>query len=86
MNAPGAPDFTDPAVVGPIVLAHLHTGDALTEADLDDGRTDVAVESGGPQPITNGPLTVGGAAFTSFDAAASNGLLDVIDMMLVPQP
>ncbi len=68
-----------------ILLAHANNTEALVLADLLQ-LTSIPVLSGGPQPITAEPPTVGGANIYVQADPASNGVLYLIDKVLTPQP
>jgi uncharacterized surface protein with fasciclin (FAS1) repeats len=68
-----------------ILLAHANDTEALVLADLLQ-LTSIPVLSGGPQPITAQPPTVGGANIYVQAQPASNGVLYLIDKVLTPQP
>ncbi len=79
------PDLTDPAVVTPILLAHIDDTQVLMIADV-WGLTEVVVLEGGPQPVDGTAETIGGASVLVADVKAANGVLHVIDMVLPIQP
>lgn len=82
----GAPDFSDPDVVRPILEAHLHIGDAYETLD---GLSEVTVENGGSQPVTADPPTFGDtprpANVVVSEASGANGVIHVIDQVVAPQ-
>ncbi|MFP5487832.1 MAG: fasciclin domain-containing protein, partial [Acidimicrobiia bacterium] len=83
----GAPDFSDPDVIRPILEGHLHLGDAY---DSLDGLSEIEVENGGPQPVTDDPPTFGvtprPANVLVSATSPSNGVIHVIDQVVAPQP
>lgn len=83
----GAPDFSDPDVIRPILEAHLHLGEAY---DTLEGLTEIEVENGGPQPVTVDPPTFGDtprpANVVVTATSPSNGVIHVIDQVVAPQP
>jgi uncharacterized surface protein with fasciclin (FAS1) repeats len=83
----GAPDFSDPDVVRPLLEAHLHLGDAYETLD---GLTEIIVENGGPQPVTADPPTFGvtprPANVLVSEPNGANGVIHVIDQVVDPQP
>lgn len=85
----GAPDFTNPAVVESILLTHLDKTGVLLSSDLLAAEPgDFVVVNPGPHAILttdDGSLTVGGARVLVADVQASNGVLHVIDKVLLPQ-
>jgi len=84
-GAPGAPDFSDPDAVRPILEAHLHLGDAF---DSLTGLTEIAVENGDPQPVTADPPTFGSdprpANVLVSANGGGNGVIHVIDQVVAP--
>lgn len=83
----GAPDLSDPAVVGPILEAHLHLGTAYETLA---GLTEIEVLNGGPQPVTANPPTFGStprpANVVVSATSPSNGVIHVVDQVVAPQP
>src|SRR6056297_2582730 len=79
-------DPDDETAVTALLLAHVHGADALTAADVFDGRDDVEVLEGGPQPVDVAASTIGGASVLVADVATLNGVLHVIDTVLSIQP
>jgi uncharacterized surface protein with fasciclin (FAS1) repeats len=75
----------DEQALNEILLAHANNTEALVLADLLK-LTSIPVLSGGPQPITAQPPTVGGANIYFQAQPASNGVLYLIDKVLTPQP
>jgi uncharacterized surface protein with fasciclin (FAS1) repeats len=75
----------DEQALNEILLAHANNTEALVLADLLQ-LTSIPVLSGGPQPITAQPPTVGGANIYVQAEPASNGVLYLIDKVLTPQP
>jgi uncharacterized surface protein with fasciclin (FAS1) repeats len=84
----GAPDFANPAIVEAVLLTHVDTTRALTFAQLValDPPEFVAANPG-PHAIdaAANPATIGGAAVILIDIEASNGVLHVIDKVLLPK-
>ncbi len=84
----GAPDFTNPSVVEAVLLTHVDTTQALlfTELLALDPPEFVPVNPG-PHEIDGAanPPTIGGATVLVADVEASNGVLHVIDQVLLPQ-
>jgi uncharacterized surface protein with fasciclin (FAS1) repeats len=82
---PDAPDFTDPATVRDILLAHLVTNGALPAADV-LALPAVDVAFGGPQPVdaAASPPTVGGAGIIEPDVGAGNSILHVVNAVITP--
>jgi uncharacterized surface protein with fasciclin (FAS1) repeats len=67
-----------------ILTYHVVSGKALA-ADLSDGQELTTVEGGKLKvSITNGKVMIGDAAVTSADIVASNGVIHVIDKVLLP--
>ena len=80
------PDLTDPAVVTPILLAHVDdTEPVLLLADV-LALPSVPVVQGGPQPVDAAAQTIGGASVLVPDVTAANGVIHVIDAVLQIQP
>jgi uncharacterized surface protein with fasciclin (FAS1) repeats len=84
----GAPDFTNPSIVEAVLLTHVDTTQALlfTELLALDPPEFVPVNPG-PHEIDAGanPPTIGEATVLVADVEASNGVLHVIDRVLLPQ-
>jgi uncharacterized surface protein with fasciclin (FAS1) repeats len=76
---------SDEDALNKILLAHINDTEAVLLADLLQ-LTSIPVLSGGPQPITANPDTVGGANIYIQAPPASNGVLYLIDKVLTPQP
>jgi len=68
-----------------ILTYHVVSGETMA-ADLKDGQELTTVE-GGKLHVTvkDGKVTVGGANVTSADIEASNGMIHVIDKVLLPK-
>jgi transforming growth factor-beta-induced protein len=75
----------DPAEVEKLLLSHIST-ETLDAASLFDGRTEVAVASGGTQPVVQDPPTVGGATVVQADLASTSGVSHGIDTVLSATP
>jgi len=67
-----------------ILTYHVVSGETMA-ADLEDGQELTTVE-GSTLKVTveDGKVTVGGANVTSADISASNGVIHVIDKVLLP--
>lgn len=84
----GAPDFTNPAIVESVLLSHVDTTRALLITQLLAlDPPEFVVANPGPHAIdaAANPPTVGGARVVVADVEASNGVLHVIDRVLLPQ-
>jgi uncharacterized surface protein with fasciclin (FAS1) repeats len=84
---PGAPDYSDPAVVEAVVLTHVNLDEVLLAADLLAlVPPEVVVANPGPHAVNGAvtPPTIGGAALLQVDLVASNGVIHVIDKVLLP--
>jgi uncharacterized surface protein with fasciclin (FAS1) repeats len=84
----GAPDFTNPSVVEAILLTHVDTTQALLFTELLAlDPPEFVVANPGPHEIdaTANPPTIGGATVLVADVEASNGVLHVIDRVLLPE-
>jgi uncharacterized surface protein with fasciclin (FAS1) repeats len=79
-------DLEDEAAVTALLLAHVDGTEALTAADVFDGRTSVVVLEGGPQPVDDADSTIGGATVLVADVEPVNGVIHVIDAVLSIQP
>jgi uncharacterized surface protein with fasciclin (FAS1) repeats len=84
----GAPDFENPSVVEAVLLTHVDTTQALlfTQLLALDPPEFVPVNPG-PHVIDAGanPPTIGEATVLVADVEAANGILHVIDRVLLPQ-
>ncbi|MGE5211932.1 MAG: fasciclin domain-containing protein, partial [Acidobacteriota bacterium] len=82
----GAPDFTNPSVVEAILLTHLDSTQVLPIAEL-FALPEFVPDNPGPHVIDAeaNPPTIGGATVLVGDVEASNGVLHVIDRVLLPQ-
>ncbi len=83
----GAPDFSNPSVVESILLTHVDNTQALLIRDLFAlDPPEFVVANPGPHEIDTAanPPTIGGATVLVADVEASNGVLHVIDKVLLP--
>ena len=73
------------AVLTDILLYHVYTAGAVYAADVTDGLT-VAMANGDDASftVTNGTVMIGDATVTTADVMASNGVIHVIDKVLMP--
>ena len=73
------------AVLTDILLYHVYTTGAVYSADVTDGLT-VAMANGDDASftVTNGTVMIGDATVTTADVVASNGVIHVIDKVLMP--
>ena len=73
------------AVLTDILLYHVYTAGAVYEADVTDGST-VAMANGDDASftVTDGTVMIGDATVTTADVMASNGVIHVIDKVLMP--
>lgn len=84
----GAPDFTNPSVVESVLLTHVDTtGVLLLTQILALDPPEFVVTNPGPHAVdaSANPPTIGGATVILADVEASNGVLHVIDRVLLPQ-
>lgn len=84
----GAPDFTNPAIVEAVLLTHVDNTQALLITQLLAlDPPEFVVVNPGPHAIdaAASPPTIGGAEVLVADIEAANGVLHVIDMVLLPQ-
>jgi uncharacterized surface protein with fasciclin (FAS1) repeats len=84
----GAPDFANPAIVEAVLLTHLDPTQVLLVTQLFGlDPPEFVVANPGPHAIDTAanPPTIGGAQVLVADIEASNGVLHVIDRVLVPQ-
>ena len=73
------------AVLTDILLYHVYTAGAVYAADVTDGLT-VAMGNGDDASftVTDGTVMIGDATVTTADVMASNGVIHVIDKVLMP--
>jgi len=73
------------AVLTDILLYHVYTAGAVYAADVTDGLT-VAMANGDDASftVTDGTVMIGDATVTTADVMASNGVIHVIDKILMP--
>jgi len=73
------------AVLTDILLYHVYTTGAVYSADVTDGLT-VAMANGDDASftVTNGTVMIGDATVSTADVMASNGVIHVIDKVLMP--
>lgn len=84
----GAPDFTNPAIVEAVLLTHVDNTQALLITQLLAlDPPEFVVVNPGPHAIdaAANPPTIGGAEILVADIEAANGVLQVIDRVLLPQ-
>jgi uncharacterized surface protein with fasciclin (FAS1) repeats len=84
----GAPDFGNSDVVEAVLLTHLNNAEALLSAQLLAlNPPEFEVVNPGPHEIDAGasPPTIGEARVVLVDVEASNGVLHVIDRVLLPE-
>lgn len=81
----GGIDFTSTANLLLIVNTHLDETQALLAADIAQ-LPDVIVVEPGPHTVdgSTDPITIGGAKLLLSDVVASNGVIQVIDKVLIP--
>ena len=81
----GPIDFDDTANLLLFVNTHLVETDALTIADI-AALTELNVVEPGPHPVDAGvnPPTIGGATVLVSDVSAANGIIHVVDTVLLP--
>jgi uncharacterized surface protein with fasciclin (FAS1) repeats len=82
----GAPDFTNPSVVEAILLTHVDTTQVLLIEEL-FALPEFVPDNPGPHAIDAeaNPPTIGGATVLVGDVEAANGVLHVIDRVLLPE-
>ncbi|MBL6883999.1 MAG: fasciclin domain-containing protein, partial [Candidatus Thalassarchaeum sp.] len=73
------------AVLADILLYHVYTTGAVYASDVTDGLT-VAMANGDQASftVTDGTVMIGDATVTTADVMASNGVIHVIDKVLMP--
>lgn len=72
-------------VVTNLLLAHVASGRWSAERLQSEGEVPTRARIALPyEPASTGPATIGGAAVTETDVEASNGLLHVLDEVIVP--
>jgi uncharacterized surface protein with fasciclin (FAS1) repeats len=84
----GAPDFGNPAIVESVLLSHVDVTQSLLITQLLAlAPPEFVVANPGPHAIdaAANPPTIGGARVLVADVEASNGVLHVIDRVLLPQ-
>ena len=84
---PDAPDYTDRAVVEAVLLTHVVLDGVLLAVDvLALDPPEVVVANPGPHAVDGSasPPTIGGAVLLQLDLVASNGVIHVIDRVLLP--
>jgi uncharacterized surface protein with fasciclin (FAS1) repeats len=84
----GAPDFGNPSVVESVLLTHVDNTQALLVTQLLAlSPAEFVVVNPGPHAIdaAANPPTIGGAEILVADIEAANGVLHVIDKVLLPQ-
>ncbi len=68
-----------------VLTFHVVSGAAVLSTDLSDGQTFTTVEGGTlTVGVGGGAVTVNGAAVVAADVEASNGVIHIIDAVLVP--
>ena len=78
-------DSEEIAALTDILLYHVYTAGAVYAADVTDGMT-VAMGNGDDASftVTDGTVMIGDATVTTPDVMASNGVIHVIDKVLMP--
>jgi len=73
------------AKLGQILTYHVVSGELMSD-DLEDGMELTTVEGSTLEvTVKDGEVTVGGAKVISADVEASNGVIHVIDKVLMPE-
>ena len=73
----------DPAELEKLLLSHIIDGTALDASQVFNGtRPNVAVASGGTQPVVQSPPTIGGATVVQADLLSINGVSHGIDALM----
>jgi|TARA_B110000908_G_scaffold87258_1_gene104191 uncharacterized surface protein with fasciclin (FAS1) repeats len=67
-----------------ILTYHVVSGKVMS-GDLSDGMTAATVQGGDVTIMTEGRVTVNGANVVSADIEASNGVIHVIDAVILPE-
>lgn len=88
LATPNPPDLNDPAAARDFVLAHVKTGEILSQSDL-AAQPAITLDVGPERAIdaTVSPITVGGAQLIEAEAPADLGVVHTLDRTLVtPAP
>ncbi len=75
--------LADPAQLSEVLLYHV-VPDVVMSADITDGAVDTLQGSPVMIAVNKGAVTVNGAAVSEADLTASNGVVHVIDQVLLP--